>query len=297
MGINMAFLVTFRERRCMPPLPHRYLRNDACYRSLAVSRRGQNQYEDFGCGFIHRGRGNRDILFRCYGALYILQGSGIYIDWNGREYPLYPGCVAQRLPGKLHTTLYDNEDEWCECWVTMTTSLYLPLAAMGIIDEEKPVLHPGLDFSYIQRFEDLLEDMKRVPDEDIPQLLPRMLGIITTFHAMDRNNTAGRDQRIAQQAQEMLARDLAQPADIQALARTFHVSYERFRKIFAAETGCAPHQYRIRKKMETAAVLLSRDRLPVKEVAARLGYPDEFSFARQFRRLVGVAPGRFRDHR
>lgn len=282
----------------MRTVPEKYLFTEACYRSMSARRHGVPAYEDFGCGFIYGGRSARDILFRRYGLVYVLHGSGVYTDWHGKEYPLFPGCVAQRLPAKTHATVFDEPAEWGECWLTISTSLYLPLAEMGVINADKPVLYPGLDFSLVARFETLLHDMQVAADADVSQLLPRIFSLITTIYARDRH--AGRDERVEAMllaAQDVLAGNLDEDVDMQELAARFHLSYERFRKVFTQACGCSPGLFRIRKRIEAACVLLSRDRMAVKLVAAQLGYPDAFTFSRQFRKMVGVSPSEFRDNR
>lgn len=46
--------------------------------------------------------------------------------------------------------------------------------------------------------------------------------------------------------------------------------------------------------MAVAARLLREERAPLREVARRVGYDSEFTFARAFKRSVGHAPGRYR---
>jgi transcriptional regulator GlxA family with amidase domain len=53
-------------------------------------------------------------------------------------------------------------------------------------------------------------------------------------------------------------------------------------------------QYYLRLKMETARYLLYATVEPVKSIAARLGFWDEFHFSRTFRRLSGVSPREYR---
>jgi len=91
-----------------------------------------------------------------------------------------------------------------------------------------------------------------------------------------------------------LSRDLDKRLDTATLAASYGLSYERFRKIFRERTGISPGEYRIRRRIDRARVLIAQDRLSNKEVAYQLGYADPFTFSKQFKQVVGVSPELFR---
>jgi AraC family transcriptional regulator len=79
------------------------------------------------------------------------------------------------------------------------------------------------------------------------------------------------------------------------MAAVAHLSPHHFARQFKAATGLPPHQYVIARRIERAKQLLRRrGGLDLATVAARVGFADEGHFARHFKRLVGVTPGRFR---
>jgi AraC family transcriptional regulator len=74
-----------------------------------------------------------------------------------------------------------------------------------------------------------------------------------------------------------------------------HVSPYHFARLFKHSTGLPPHQYVIACRVERAKELLrERDRLPLADVAAEVGFSSQSHFTRHFKRLVGVTPRRFR---
>jgi AraC family transcriptional regulator len=68
-----------------------------------------------------------------------------------------------------------------------------------------------------------------------------------------------------------------------------------FSDVFRRTTGLSPYAYVVARRMEKAKVLLSTTRLPVADVAWRLGYANAAKFARQFRRHTGVNPSAWRS--
>ena len=79
------------------------------------------------------------------------------------------------------------------------------------------------------------------------------------------------------------------------MAAVAGVSTYHFARQFKAATGLPPHQFVIARRVERAKALLRRHGgLTLAAVAARVGFADEGHFARHFKQLVGVTPGRFR---
>ena len=86
--------------------------------------------------------------------------------------------------------------------------------------------------------------------------------------------------------------------DYNALAREAKMGISTLRRKFKAAMGGVPlHNYVIQNRIARARVLLTETDLPQKTIAARLGYDNPYFFARQFRQIVGVAPGVYRKSR
>ena len=69
---------------------------------------------------------------------------------------------------------------------------------------------------------------------------------------------------------------------------------ERLRHVFRATLGESPHRYVTRRRVERARELLRSTRLPMTEIALRLGFADHSHFTQTFRRQTGLTPSRFR---
>ncbi|WP_186394094.1 AraC family transcriptional regulator [Stappia sp. TSB10GB4] len=81
------------------------------------------------------------------------------------------------------------------------------------------------------------------------------------------------------------------------MAATMGSSRSVFAERFAAATGTTPLRYVASLRMRLAAQWLTRDRLPVEEVAHRLGYQSQAAFSRAYKRVVGTPPGQARKAR
>jgi AraC family transcriptional regulator len=82
---------------------------------------------------------------------------------------------------------------------------------------------------------------------------------------------------------------------LEELAAVARISPYHFARQFRAATGLPPHQFVLARRVERARQMLDQDdRLPLAQVAARVGFSDQSQFTRHFKRIVGVTPGRFR---
>jgi AraC-like DNA-binding protein len=97
------------------------------------------------------------------------------------------------------------------------------------------------------------------------------------------------DARITR-AVEDIARRIAEPLSIAALAAGVSLSPSRFAHLFRHEVGTSPARYLHAVRMLRARALLEGTFLTVKEVMAQVGCNDPSHFSRDFRRFHGVAP-------
>ena len=87
---------------------------------------------------------------------------------------------------------------------------------------------------------------------------------------------------------------LADPALIEAAAKHVGLSVRTLSRRFSAATGVTPRDYVLELRMARAMRLLSATRLSVDTIAEMIGYSDRSSFARMFRRKVGLPPAEYR---
>ena len=86
---------------------------------------------------------------------------------------------------------------------------------------------------------------------------------------------------------------LNQPLRVAELAAQAEVSPSHFFALFKRQTGHPPINYFIRLRMRRACELLDSTAASVKEVAAALGYEDQFYFSRLFKSVNHFAPSRY----
>lgn len=87
---------------------------------------------------------------------------------------------------------------------------------------------------------------------------------------------------------------LAEPLDLESLARVAAVSRFRFSRMFKLAVGESPHRHVVALRLERAARLLSSTPLRLADVAAACGFADQAHMTRLFRARYGATPGAYR---
>lgn len=78
------------------------------------------------------------------------------------------------------------------------------------------------------------------------------------------------------------------------MAGRLNRSPQHLGRLFRSLTGRSPRQYVLDARIEAARAYLRGSSLPLKRIAAELGFHDEFHFSRQFRQRAGRSPAQYR---
>ncbi|WP_338868437.1 AraC family transcriptional regulator [Myxococcus stipitatus] len=90
----------------------------------------------------------------------------------------------------------------------------------------------------------------------------------------------------------------AAPWTVESLASAVALSRSGFAARFTSLVGKPPLEYLARWRMTKAAQLLRESETPLSELATVIGYQNEASFNRAFKRWEGISPGAYRrEHR
>jgi AraC-like DNA-binding protein len=243
-----------------------------------------------------------------YALVYLLDGGGWFVDAAGRERRVSAGDLIIVFPDVAHA--YGPNDargeRWSEIYVVFDGPVFDTWRTRGLLDPARPVLRLEPIAYWLRRLEGVVADHDEpIGPATAPSappagqalrrvcLLQQFLADALAYH---------HERRVADADRTWLARAQAAiddvPADgelnYEAVSRRLGVSYATFRKRFAKLAGSPPAKYRAARVAEQACALLHRSDLPLRAVAERCGFCDEFHFSRRFKQLVGVSPTEFR---
>jgi two-component system response regulator YesN len=111
---------------------------------------------------------------------------------------------------------------------------------------------------------------------------------------MMREGTAERRAELYREAMELITREYANDLNLDGVARRLATSRRQLQRAFAEAGDTSFRDELARVRMGHARALLAEDSLPVRQVAARVGYHQPAQFAKSFRRYHGQPPSVFR---
>lgn len=224
-----------------------------------------------------------------YRLLYLLEGRGVFKSGDESQ-DLRPGSVVQRLPGMTHTISRQARPRWTDFYLILPPPFYELLVESGLLPFRGDPSRPP-DPVVLACLRDLLQSLKR--QRNVADAYASVFQALSLFENRASTHAPGSPlERKMEEARACLEGDLE--TDLPALAARLGLGYEHFRKAFRRHTGQAPKEYHIRHKIRRAQEILGAQPLTVGEVGERLGYPDLFTFSKQFRRVTGMTPSRYR---
>lgn len=81
------------------------------------------------------------------------------------------------------------------------------------------------------------------------------------------------------------------------LASMENLSESHYRTVFARLFGESPMEYITARRIEAAEYMLENSDKKLTEISTLVGYNDVYYFGRQFKRKIGISPGKYRKNR
>lgn len=171
---------------------------------------------------------------------------------------------------------------------------------------ERPLLGLGLQpllyFEQAQLSQTLrrVDRLVSVEEEDDP-LMAETLGLLAVLQlypsvGLSREPAKGQLSLVQQQRiHEFVEAHLNTGIGLSDLASIAGLSRFHFARSFTRTYGRSPHQYVLLRRIGVAASFLATSRLPIAEIAKRVGFSSQARLSTAFRRMTGKTPSLFRQ--
>jgi len=244
------------------------------------------------CGVSDIARSQRNFSIRQYACCWVLSGVGVYRDAEGGSWPIVPGAVFQRFPGKFHDIVVAKPLR--VLYAAVPAAGLDALREIGTPTCRVPVFPAGPERGRAGRFAAAVRRLRAAPEDGLAPCLAELMALIGELHraALPGRETPHRDAINA--ACRLIADDPARRWTGPEIARAVGLGHHTFRKVFAQQMGCAPLAWVLRQRLLTAQHLLEMPGRSVTAVAAEVGYDDPLAFSAIFRRHCGMSPRRWR---
>ena len=231
-----------------------------------------------------------------FAIVYVVAGAGRYDDGNGCKVDVEAGTLLLIFPGLAHRYGPMAGQTWEEFFLLFSGPAFDVCVSSELIGTSNPVGVAVPVQEWFERCLSLVSDIDLLTLPEKVERVGRLQAMLANVFANDKLDAeSDHEPRWLASAKRLLRSDLASDVPLAAVAERVGLSYESFRKQFAAETGVSPGQYRTAIKMRSAADLLATTGASIKQIAAALGFSDEFHFSHRFKQTHGIAPGAYRQ--
>lgn len=251
-------------------------------------------------GYSRDGRGvpRRPLrVLGSYAVVYVVDGGGEFEDVTGLALPVVAGDLLLIFPEIAHTYGPTSHSRWTELFLVFDGPVFDLWRETGLLDPRAPLLHLEPIELWTSRFESILGAPRQ------PGFAPSLLEVCRLQAVLGEALLGGarrgaNDEQTAwlRRACALLDSDFNHELDLHDLARDLNMSYDGFRKRFRRHLGVAPARYRAARIADRACQLIRQGHLTDKQIAAQLGFCDEFYFSRRFKQITGRSPRQYRTH-
>ncbi|MEM0965840.1 MAG: AraC family transcriptional regulator [Verrucomicrobiota bacterium] len=227
-----------------------------------------------------------------------LKGRGS-LEMDDRIFKIKKGNVGFVPSGTPHIYRSSRKDPWSICWIHFDgTQKNAVLRNLGV-GMGKPLLFVP-DTSIVRdAFEEVYACLNyNYSDAGLFAMATefmRMIGKIRLHNSASEAEKQRVESRILKTV-EFMERHTDLRLTLEGLASMAGLSVPHYSKLFRERTEKSPMAYFAQLKMRKACELLQGTDEPVQHVANRLGIEDPFYFSRQFKKIQGVSPVKYREN-
>jgi len=233
-------------------------------------------------------------------------GKGEFVVQDTRH-PIGPGDVFVARPGVIHQIVNTSEPNMELRWVSLvwtppeTPNSEADALLRAFADSAVLVVHSDAVAALWAALETVAETAPGLGSEAQYNALAAALLVGIAQAGTEQvfvPHEAGPDPGdvSARLAVRFIHDNLSRPLPLPEIAGQVSLSSRHLSRVFRRFTGKAPAHYITHARMDRAQGLILRSPLPLKEIAALVGYPDIHHFTRVFTAQFGSPPGEIRRH-
>jgi len=224
--------------------------------------------------------------------LILLAGKGWYKDENLPEIRITAGDFILIKPNLAHSYGVDSSEVWSETFFVFEGPLIESLVKSDIL---KPGFYKLSNLGSIQTLRSQTISSALTIKESERQISAVVQWLIeSTFTADTIDQESNLRERIKLASNLFLGNLPNSVHLVENVAKEVGIPYDIFRKEFKDIFGVSPGLWIRQQRLVRVAQLLSFTDIPIKVIARRFGFSDEFHLSKSFTKFYGVAPGNYR---
>lgn len=231
-------------------------------------------------------------------AIGVIESGADVFDYRGAERIAAAGDIMLINPSEVHTGHAIDENGWTFRMMYVDPELMRKVCEelTGKISDipffSKTVVRDDSTARRILRLHRALENSDSPLERESLFLLAMMQLISRHADSKTSIQNSGNEHAAVARARDYFHANACQNITLEELAEIAFLSPFHLLRVFRKETGITPHAYQTQIRIERAKRLL-RDRFSITQTALATGFFDQAHFSRQFKRYVGISPGKF----
>ncbi|MDO5417272.1 MAG: AraC family transcriptional regulator [Lachnospiraceae bacterium] len=229
----------------------------------------------------------------------ITSGSG-YLSVNGETKKLTRGQLFLLRPNVETTYWADKDDPWSYYWIQfdgLTAAAFLEKAGFPPGTFVRDSILPPDDF--VQYLEKILKTPELTHASELKRIgtLYSLMGVlIESYHTQCYSQKTHYDYSpkiYVAHAIDYIHHNYA-TATVSKLASYIGINRSYLASTFKRLVGISPQEYLLNFRMEESVRLLTEGEMPIKDIAASVGYDNPLTFSKIFKNRYGVSPQNYR---
>lgn len=228
---------------------------------------------------------------------YILDGKGEFTV-NNKTYKLGKKDGFLIRPGEETYYKADDKDPWIYMWIGFNgikAETYLKYANL---DENNHIFKYEKDSSLKKCILEILSlnIMNNSNRLKIDGLLYLFIGnLIENNKYMDKENSNTQADEYINISIDFINNNYSNNIKVNDIANYVGLNRSYFSNLFTKKMGISPQEYLLSLKMEKACNLLTNLQLSIGDVARKVGYEDQLTFSKIFKKSKGLSPKLYRE--
>jgi len=232
-----------------------------------------------------------------YLLIYTVSGSGI-LKYKGTEYIITHGQVFLISCMDYHFYKTGPGGSWEIKWLHFNGSACKNY--FDLINEDALCIISLPDPSEIERSLDAIPQLilqsDLLNDVRLSFLITGILtDMITNKSSAINNKKFNQHNRLISTVINYIQANYYKNINMDSIIKQVHISEYHFIRLFKKYTGVSPYEYLINYRINMSKALLKQTSLTVSEVAFKVGFNNVNNFIRNFKKLVGTTPLKYRN--
>lgn len=232
----------------------------------------------------------------------ITVGNGT-VTIEGKQYEAKPGIMFYFYPGLVHSLQSNKENPLSFAAIHFSLASISYDTNMWRIEKEitQLPLPPVMSLKNHLFFSDIMKKLNEHwnrKDTDSELICNGLFSQLLYYIYRDfKHNSSGyASRKRIEEAASFIQNNLDKKISVKEIASRMNISADYFSSIFKSYTGYTVIQYINKCRIDKAKKLLTEENAKMKEIAAKVGFCDEFYFSRVFKKMEGISPAQFKAH-